>query len=287
MTGESAAGVTVYYGRDNVINLRGSVQASGEGGYGAHFGFLSNPFSIYSHATFDVSEAGTPDPAERYENSRMNSDLAGALVKALNVTGTLAGTEAAVRIEMDAHVEEINIMKGASLRGDIVSYWNEIIPTAYTTNLTFGRTPDANGGRVYARDFFLRLGLFRWESSYVAWEWLVLNGGLRSEHEKLRKLKGNGVFTWRPAGFYMKARLRREIPSYEFRSTGTLRQNGGTFDYEFDGTSRDVLKSQRNAPSRGRRPLTPVRGLYGRPRAVSQKVYLRGAVQRRWTSQTS
>lgn len=283
MTGESAAGVTVSYGRDNVINLRGSVQASGEGGYGAHFGFLSNPFSIYSHATFDVSEAGTPDPAERYENSRMNSDLAGALVKALNVTGTLAGTEAAVRIEMDAHVEEINIMKGASLRGDIVSYWNEIIPTAYTTNLTFGRTPDANGAATSVRDATFSL---RYDGNVSGAEsiHMSLEGGTLSYNgaasvlsmKNYGTLKGNGVFTL-AAGqeFYNEGTIAPGNSIGTIQVNGDFTSNGGTFDFEFDGTSRDVLKVSGNAAVTGATAsLTPVRGYYGGRVAVSPESFI-------------
>lgn len=91
--------------------------------------------------------------------------LSGALVDSFDVTGSLRGAKAAIFISDNAYVENINIMAGAFLGGDIISEWNpknELIQAGgkddFTTSLTFGLKADA-GGRVTEdgdSSFFLR-----------------------------------------------------------------------------------------------------------------------------------
>ena len=79
-------------------------------------------------------------------------------MREVNITGTIAGTAAAVYISENALVQELNVLPGASIVGDIVSKWDpnndDITDRAknneevdLTTALNFGA---AAGGTSYA-----------------------------------------------------------------------------------------------------------------------------------------
>lgn len=107
-----------------------------------------------------------------WQKMKLLDELDGALVNNFNVSGTLAGEKAAIFISKNAYVENINILNGARLQGDIISEWNPkgiIYENTYTdadgnevvssvapdlsgadglTNLTFGLAQDAKGNVV-------------------------------------------------------------------------------------------------------------------------------------------
>lgn len=143
--GGYGTGLLVSYGKENVVNVQGVVRAEGEMGIGAHFGIGMPGITSYFHQAGADALTNSDD---RYFYTKMNSDLNGALVNALNVSGGLSGTYAAVMIEADAHVENINFLRGADVDGDIRSEWNPWSiaaiapnpPEDYATDLTFGVT---------------------------------------------------------------------------------------------------------------------------------------------------
>ncbi|HMM38528.1 MAG TPA: autotransporter domain-containing protein [Desulfovibrio sp.] len=143
--GSYGTGLLVSYGKENVVDIQGVVRAEGEMGIGAHFGIGMSGITSYFYQAGADARTNSDD---RYFYTKMNSDLNGALVNALNVSGELSGTYAAVMVEADAHVENINFLRGADVDGDIRSEWNPwniaaIAPNPpedYATDLTFGVT---------------------------------------------------------------------------------------------------------------------------------------------------
>ena len=149
--GTEGYGLLVSYGKDHLIEHKGTIRALGSLGTAVRFDFGGNLLGN------DVEERGSfifdsDDPylasveKRRAENERLG--LNGPLVKNFDVAGTLAGGLAAIYISDNAYVDQINFLQGAHLTGDILSYWNpedESVllpvganPNDYLTTLNFG-----------------------------------------------------------------------------------------------------------------------------------------------------
>ena len=121
--GKGSIGISTMWGKDHIINLNSgsSVKASGEGGIGASFDFGKNlmgfNYDCGSHSSYDLTEEGNVD---------VEDDLKGALVENFNVAGHLEGKKASIYISENAHVKNINIENGSTVKGDIISEWNSI-----------------------------------------------------------------------------------------------------------------------------------------------------------------
>jgi hypothetical protein len=155
--GENGTGLMVAWGQYQEITQRGEILATGPGGVGARFDFGSN--MLGSGTEYQGSYI------RQWGGYREESFL-DELVTRFDVSGTLAGSAAAIYISDNAYVQNINVMNGAGLFGDIISDWdpgnplityNDDPPHALTTALTFGLTPDADGMFTSAADadFFL------------------------------------------------------------------------------------------------------------------------------------
>ncbi|MCC8190637.1 MAG: autotransporter outer membrane beta-barrel domain-containing protein, partial [Planctomycetes bacterium] len=151
--GADSNGVLVAYGKNHVLSNRGEIAALGEGGVGVRFDFGTNVFGDEYRGSYKwVDENGAP------QWNLGDLGLDGALVSRFDVTGTVAGRAAAMYIGETALVEQINIMSGAALYGDIVSEWDRsdprllFIPASAKdfTTLTFGLLADSDGSVVPA-----------------------------------------------------------------------------------------------------------------------------------------
>ncbi len=150
--GAEGYGILVSYGKDHRIEHRGTVTALGAKGVAARFDFGSNLLGD------GIEKRGSYIFASDYYYSDWSAEakrlaiadygLDGALVKNFDVAGTLAGGLASIYIGESAFVEEINILQGASLSGDILSFWDPrsedvtlpegADPDDFVTNLNFG-----------------------------------------------------------------------------------------------------------------------------------------------------
>ena len=144
--GAGGSALLVSYGKDHTITLKGEATALGEGGIAARFDFGDN---ILGNGTeYRGSWMWT---TQNVSQGSILSKIDGALVKAFNVSGSLKGSAAAISIAENAFVEEINILSGAELEGDIVSHWdpdNEKLAEenkGHYTTLTFGRAVNEDG----------------------------------------------------------------------------------------------------------------------------------------------
>ena len=152
--GAGGSALLVSYGKDHTITLKGEATALGEGGIAARFDFGDN---ILGNGTeYRGSWMWT---AQNVSQGSILSKIDGALVKAFNVSGSLKGSAAAISIAENAFVEEINILSGAELEGDIISRWkpdNEKLAEEHQDThyieLTFGRKTDENGTPIKEED---------------------------------------------------------------------------------------------------------------------------------------
>ena len=138
-------GVMVSYGRNQTVEQAGTVTANGDGGVGMRFDFGSARggaaseyrgsyirYKRWVNSRASGREPGAINAAQNYAltydmnaNTRnvAEDELVGPLVDNYNLSGKLAGNDAAIYISKNALVKNININNGASIQGDIVSEW--------------------------------------------------------------------------------------------------------------------------------------------------------------------
>ncbi len=125
--------LAVTYGKEHTIRLgqNANLVAMGDGGVAARFDFGCNELGdthdyrgSYIHMTADGDHwEYALDPVTDKFNL---PDIEGALVSRFDVQGLLAGKDKAIYISPNAYVQNINIMNGAALVGDIISEWNPL-----------------------------------------------------------------------------------------------------------------------------------------------------------------
>lgn len=128
-------GISVNYGKGHTvtINPNTSVVAQGKESVGAIFDFGSNELSDAVEYRGSYIRGAYSDGAGSFENNEVelfgnvltnsSGPLGGALVENFIVNGTLQG-EKAIYISPNALVKMINVMDGATVKGDIISEWN-------------------------------------------------------------------------------------------------------------------------------------------------------------------
>lgn len=167
--GPGGTALLASYGKGHSVILRGDAQALGEGGIGARFDFGDNELgNLTEYRGSWIRSRGDYDEATKSWNivpkAALPDELKGALVNSFDVSGRLAGNEAAMYIGANAYVEAINVMDGASLQGNIISKWNPLDEriqygdktgasnTELTTTLSFGRLAASDGTATSAPD---------------------------------------------------------------------------------------------------------------------------------------
>lgn len=148
--GLNGTGLVVSYGTGHHIINRGTIRATGTNGVGAHFHFGSAVIGDMRGSYF----------YDRYENAYL-TELQGAMVDAFDITGTVAGSATtsqsrqvevwsnvwvtyqdinggAIVIGNTAHVDNINVMRGADIDGDILSFFNGNQTTQYGITQMYG-----------------------------------------------------------------------------------------------------------------------------------------------------
>ncbi len=170
-SGLNGSGLIVAYGKNHQIISQGNLLAQGKMGVAARFSFGHNLIGDHSEyrGSYILTENGKNKDLfaqDRDENGYLYN-LDGPLVKQFDVSGKIAGTDAAIAIDSSAFVQNINILKGARVQGNILSFWD---PTSTLvqyngdtndlhTNLTFGYTPNSDGSAStsVAQDFSMTL----------------------------------------------------------------------------------------------------------------------------------
>ena len=118
-SGTNGIGLQVTSGNIYNINLQSgaAIEASGDGGIAVRFG---------NNASGNVAEMSIQN------DDTLNTEYIPVVVNNFNIQGSLVGKSAAISIDSDATVRNINILSGASIEGNIISEHEA------HTNLTFG-----------------------------------------------------------------------------------------------------------------------------------------------------
>lgn len=137
--------------RFDTFTVSDQINVSTDNGIGVLVSAPGNTLNIES----DVTASGTNGTAVQFEGGQQNSDgsVTPIDVTILNVSGSLAGKKAAIYISPDVYVDEIRIMNGANLQGNIISDWNPV--PSDTPELIFGAKINSDGARVQDKDFNL------------------------------------------------------------------------------------------------------------------------------------
>ncbi len=143
--GVNGRGLMFTYGKGHQLVQRGQVQALGPGGIAANFDFGNN--ALGNDGGWGDYRGSYIHVVEGFVQSPLLDELNGALVSRFDLTGSLAGRAAAIYISPNALVENINIMQGAHVLGDIYSLYNEPDPSGQLrlTRLSFGQAADSTG----------------------------------------------------------------------------------------------------------------------------------------------
>lgn len=302
--GSGSNALLVAYGSGHRVTQRGDLQALGTGGVAARFDFGSNEMG-------DLTEYRGSYIRSSWENDQWNpvplqlSALQGPLVESFDVTGRLAGTDAAIFISPNAFVKNINLMSGASLSGDVVSAWDPYSHHVQyagnredlLTSLTFGLQADAAGQATSQPDALFRLryaGDIRGEASLrlrVAGGLLAYDGTATVRDVTISEgaiLGGNGIYTINPAGTFLN-----QGTLSPGNSIGALTVNGkyeqspsGTLAVEFDSTGRaDTLHVRGDAAIAGTLAFMPARGYYAGSLSLAP-LDVSGTLDRQYSTRT-
>lgn len=124
-TGRNSIGLSTMWGKNHIININNgaTIDASGENGIALNFDFGKNIMGGYN----DDKGSYINYSSGMHDDMPLPDDLNGALVKDLNIAGDIIGQKAAIYISENAYVENINIMQGANIKGDIISDWNSVM----------------------------------------------------------------------------------------------------------------------------------------------------------------
>ena len=278
--GLNGQGVMFTYGKDHNFVQRGDVQALGERGVAARFDFGNNllgDITEYRGSYIRTIEEYDEDLNEYFIVEEPLPELEGALVNNVDITGRLAGNLAAIYISQNALVNNINVMRGAQLQGDIISEYNQRDDNGNQrlTELTFGLLADDQGRATDQPDDNFQM---RYNDNISGINNLALNaaGGVTSlngnysvyrvDVSQNATLGGNGQYTLNSAGVFTNSGTLSPGNSIGQIVINGNFQQGPTgqllMEVDADG-NHDTLIVNGNAALDGQLTLAPVSDWYG------------------------
>ncbi|MGU3576537.1 autotransporter outer membrane beta-barrel domain-containing protein [Brucellaceae bacterium C25G] len=150
--GANGRGIMFAYGKNHTLTHRGDVQALGENGIGVSFDFGHNARGDATGYRGSYILDLEPSLIENYDT--IFQELNGALVSSFDLSGRVAGQKAAIYMSENAYVEDINIMHGAQITGDIISNYHQFDENNQLrlTELRFGLEADHDGRATTSSD---------------------------------------------------------------------------------------------------------------------------------------
>lgn len=268
--GLNGQGIQFAYGRGHTLVHRGDIQATGSQGVGLRFDFGTNALSSL------VENRGSYIRSVNGVNQPLLPELDGPLVQQVDITGRVAGRQAAILIADNAYVGRISLMQGASIEGDIISRYAQRDESGRLrlTTLSFGQAADSLGRSIGQPDAAFHL---RYDGNITGKDNLALsfdggvsrlNGSLQVHsaivHE-LATLGGNARFDLATGSALINAgtltpgnSIGRISVSGDFQQTAT-----GRLVAEFDGQgAHDVLTISGNVDLAGTLELVPLADWY-------------------------
>ncbi|MGZ2402923.1 autotransporter outer membrane beta-barrel domain-containing protein [Rhizobium ruizarguesonis] len=157
--GANGRAVMFAYGKDHTFTQRGDVEALGERGIAISFDFGHNSLgdtSEYRGSYFVDLEKGIQNDVPDYYANALE-EVSGPLVKTFDLSGRVAGRDAAIYMSENGFAGQINVMQGAGITGDIISNYAQKDDEGHLriTDLNFGLKSDREGHstRIADRDF--------------------------------------------------------------------------------------------------------------------------------------
>lgn len=115
--GDFGAGVLVAYGKNHRLKHNGEIQGNGKNGIGVLFDFGTGLLGA------DIAYEGSYILSGDQVDQSHKSNIDGALVDYLNISGSIEGNYASLYMSKNAYVNEIYLLNGAKLKGDIYSFY--------------------------------------------------------------------------------------------------------------------------------------------------------------------
>jgi hypothetical protein len=125
--GNYGIGVLVAYGRDHFITVIGTVSAMGTNSDALRFDFgdnvLGNLFEYRGSYKRRTAINGGYINIDYWTEMTLLQELNGPRVEKVDISGVVVSSRNSIYIAKNAYVKEINIIDGATIKGDIVSMW--------------------------------------------------------------------------------------------------------------------------------------------------------------------
>ncbi|WP_276807847.1 autotransporter outer membrane beta-barrel domain-containing protein [Castellaniella defragrans] len=268
--GSSGQGIMFAYGRNHTLVQRGDVEALGERGVGLRFDFGTNVFTAAFEDRGSYIHASAEGPLPPLP------ELDGPLVTQADISGRVAGREAAIYMSANAYVARLNLMQGARIEGDIVSLYDQQddLGAQRLTTVSFGQRADAAGRATGQADADFR---FAYTGNILGGKNLTLtfDGGdtrLNGRNEVYgavirpgARLGGNATYTMTGGGALTnQGTLAPGNSLGRIDVIGNYAQTAsGTLQAEFDASgASDVLAVSGTATLGGGLDLMPMAGWY-------------------------
>lgn len=268
--GTNGQGIQFAYGRNHTLVQRGNLEALGQNGVGLRFDFGSNALGPA------VENRGSYIRNDQSGTLPMLDELNGPLVSQADISGRIAGKQAAILISENAYVERINFLRGVQLQGNITSSYNQTDGTGNQrlTTLSFGQATDSQGratGRPDASFNLSYAGDIQGENNLT----LSFDGGTTRLNGKVRvhgaTVQQEGTLGGNPEIILTTGtKLVNRGTVAPGNSIGRMTIDGdyvqettGTLSTEFDATgAHDILDVSGNVTLQGTLELVPMADWY-------------------------